>query len=169
MKSLFCFLIFACTGSMTLLGQGNNVAVMDPDLDREVLIEYIEREGLYWGEFLEPMKSEYASYVPGRALTEKIAEKLDGTGIVIVLGTWCHDSKIQVPRFLRTIDESGYDQSAMKMIGVDRSKKAGTVDLSDLDIERVPTFIFFRDGEEIGRIVESPEGTLEEDIYEIIQ
>ena len=38
----------------------------------------------------------------------------------------------------------------------------------DLDIELVPTFIFYRNGEELGRIVETPEDTLEKDLAEIV-
>ncbi len=35
--------------------------------------------------------------------------------------------------------------------------------------ERVATFIFYRDGEELGRIEETPEGALEEDILKITE
>ena len=34
-------------------------------------------------------------------------------------------------------------------------------------IERVPTFVFLRDGVEIGRITETPTNTLEEDVAHI--
>jgi ribosomal protein L30E len=39
---------------------------------------------------------------------------------------------------------------------------------ADLKVERVPTFIFYRDGKEIGRIVENPQKSLVEDFLEII-
>jgi hypothetical protein len=41
-------------------------------------------------------------------------------------------------------------------------------DVDSLDIELVPTFIFYRKGMEIGRIVETPLQTMEEDIYRIL-
>jgi len=37
-----------------------------------------------------------------------------------------------------------------------------------LKVERVPTFIFFRDGREIGRIVENPKTGMVEDFMEIL-
>ena len=40
--------------------------------------------------------------------------------------------------------------------------------VEDLKIERVPTFIFYRDGKEIGRIVENPSNSLVEDFLDII-
>ena len=43
------------------------------------------------------------------------------------------------------------------------------VDIEDLNIELVPTFIIYKKGEEIGRIVETPYDTLEEDIWKIVQ
>jgi hypothetical protein len=36
-------------------------------------------------------------------------------------------------------------------------------------IERVPTFIVYGDGREIGRIVETPEGSLEEHLVKILK
>ena len=36
-------------------------------------------------------------------------------------------------------------------------------------VERVATIIVYRDGEEIGRVVETPEGLLEEDLLEIVE
>ena len=37
-----------------------------------------------------------------------------------------------------------------------------------LDIQRTPTFIFFKNGVEIGRIVETPRDSLENDILKIV-
>jgi uncharacterized protein (DUF1015 family) len=49
---------------------------------------------------------------------------------------------------------------------VDRTK---TVEKMELEIEKVPTFIVYRNGEEIGRIIETPIKSMEEDLYEILK
>jgi hypothetical protein len=40
--------------------------------------------------------------------------------------------------------------------------------VEELKVERVPTFIFYRDGKEIGRIIENPKTSLIEDFLEIV-
>jgi hypothetical protein len=45
---------------------------------------------------------------------------------------------------------------------------AGETDISSLGIIFVPTFIFYEKNQEIGRIVEIPEETMEEHIYKIV-
>lgn len=41
--------------------------------------------------------------------------------------------------------------------------------IQDQHIERVPTFIVYADGRELGRIVETPEGSLEEHLVKILK
>jgi thiol-disulfide isomerase/thioredoxin len=87
--------------------------------------------------------------------------------IIVVLATWCGDSKEQVPRFLKVLDQADFEPERCTMIGVDSQKQARDLDVSVYDIERVPTFIFYRNEIEIGRIVETPLHSLESDILNI--
>ena len=56
----------------------------------------------------------------------------------------------------------------LKMICVDRDKKAEGTEVGDLNIEFVPTFIIYKNDEEVGRIIEEPKVTLEEDLKQIL-
>ena len=85
------------------------------------------------------------------------------------MGTWCSDSHEQVPRFFKVMDEAGYPADNVRIICVDREKKDGSEDVDSLNIELVPTFIFYKEGIELGRIVETPKQTMEEDIFEILK
>ena len=40
--------------------------------------------------------------------------------------------------------------------------------VEDMKVERVPTFVFFRDGKEIGRTIENPKKSLLDDFLEIL-
>ena len=56
---------------------------------------------------------------------------------------------------------------------VNRDKKNPESDIEYLNIERVPTFIFYKTGgdgskKEIGRIIETPVRSLEEDLLDIL-
>jgi len=93
---------------------------------------------------------------------------LDNIRIKIVLGTWCPDSRREVPRFLKIIESLGYSKEYITYIGVDIHKDGPVDDFESLNIERVPTFIIYRNKNELGRIVEYPETSLEKDMLDII-
>ena len=56
----------------------------------------------------------------------------------------------------------------MPVIAVNKNKKAEGTDVDILNIEKVPTIIFFKNGEELGRIIETPNESLEKDMLKII-
>lgn len=99
---------------------------------------------------------------------EMIRELQAGVEVVVVLGTWCSDSKTHVPRFLKIADRAGILDDRIRFYGVDRSKKSADGVPDRYRIERVPTFLFFKDGREVGRIVEAPRNSLEEDILVLL-
>ena len=59
-------------------------------------------------------------------------------------------------------------EERINLIGVDREKQS-SVDLSQLNIEYVPTFIVFYKGKELGRIIENPRISLEADLLQLLQ
>lgn len=91
-----------------------------------------------------------------------------GVNFLVFFGTWCSDSRREVPHFLKIADECGIDSSRIRLYGLDRSKKSSDGLTDRYRIDRVPTFIFLRNGEEVGRITEKPSGTLEADILSIL-
>lgn len=141
---------------------------MDTKSEKEILIGYCTLDSLKTGEFGESFNDEWQWYEVDTTLTKKIKNKISNVSITIVLGTWCGDSKEQVPRFFKIMEQAGYDVNKIKLISVDRNKKAGDVLIDDLKVEKVPTFMFYRDGKEIGRIIETPEETLEKAVIQII-
>jgi thiol-disulfide isomerase/thioredoxin len=92
----------------------------------------------------------------------------DGAEVFVFLGTWCSDSKRDVPRFLRIADEIGMNEGRYTLYSLDRKKESPEGLEKNYQIERVPTFIFLRNGKEIGRIVELPKTTLEGDMLSIL-
>ncbi len=127
-----------------------------------------ERKALQQGDFGKHFLEQYQNYEPDIDILNKLKNRIYNYSITIVLGTWCRDSKEQVPRFFKILDNINYNTNDVKIICIDRSKKAGDTDISDLNIERVPTFIFYENNLEKGRIIETPQETLEKDIQKII-
>lgn len=89
--------------------------------------------------------------------------------MLVFLGTWCSDTKRELPRFFKSMDQAGLPEPQVTLIGLDRSKKDTEGLTEKWQIEFVPTFIFIRNGRELGRIVETPEGTLEGNIAQILR
>jgi len=169
MRKGICFLLFIFTGLITLQAQSINQWVTNPDSDEKVLVGYGNRDGLQSNDFQNYFKKEYNAYNPNDTVCDYLQNKLDSINIIIVLGTWCHDSQEQVPRYYKTLDQIQIDPERITLIGVDRDKKGGEVDVSDMDIQLVPTFIFYKKDKELGRIVETPMTTLEEDMMLILR
>ena len=88
--------------------------------------------------------------------------------IKIVMGTWCPDSRREVPRYMRILDIWKFPMTHLSLIGVDKAKISSVKEYTSLNIQRVPTFIIYKNNIEAGRIIESPVTSLEQDMFNII-
>ena len=97
---------------------------------------------------------------------------LESFKILVFMGTWCGDSKRQVPRFIKILEHLDFSMENLIIVAVDRRngyyKKSPTGEEWGLNIIKVPTFIFYKNGKEVNRIVESPIETLEKDMVKIL-
>ncbi len=111
-------------------------------------------------------KAEYEGYKVSKKTVNALKE-VDKTAdyrIVIVLGTWCSDSRREVPHFYKIVDALGFPEKNILTILVDENKNDGSGLAKQFTIKYVPTFIFIdANGNEIGRIVEAPGKKLEAD------
>ncbi len=149
------------------LSAQENQRVKDEKSGREILIGTVTREGLAgMGDWFYQENNQYQ---PDTMVVEHLKfHSKDYPWVFIALGTWCSDSREQVPRFMKILDQLGYPADRIYMVAVDRDKKAKDFCIGDYDIQLVPTFIFSREGEEIGRIIETPVESLERDFMNIL-
>jgi len=159
---------------MTMFSNMNaqiNQVVFDTIAEKDILIGECNREGLMLPVFAEFYTLEYGSYSPDQTVVSMLTAHGTDYHIVIVMGSWCGDSKEQGPRFLKIADSIGLSEADIRIICVDKKKTApGLEDELALDaIQLVPTFMFFSGEKEIGRIVETPVETLEKDWLKILE
>ena len=135
-----------------------------------MLIGYCNRDGFATVNcnFDSAFKVEYPVYKADEATMKQLAGKLNGVEVTVVMATWCSDSREWVPRFYKIMDELDFPFKNLTLISVDRTKKAPGTNVDDLKIELVPTFIFYRNRTELGRIIEVPGDLMEKEILKIL-
>ena len=109
-------------------------------------------------------KKGYNNYVSSELSTLKY----DDINVVIFFGTWCHDSKRELPKALKIFNDIGINDESIELIAVGLDKKEPQGRAEKLNLLYTPTLIFFRGPKEIGRIIEKPVRSLEEDIESIL-
>lgn len=94
----------------------------------------------------------------------------DSIQLIAFMGTWCEDSHFIIPRFFALTEQAGVDPTRIVLVGVNRKKETWGDLTKPLGIVNVPTLIIFKNGKEIGRVVEYGKyGQFDREIGEIIQ
>ena len=109
-----------------------------------------------------------SNYTPNKQVISQLKKKWKHVTIKAFMGTWCGDSKRETPRFYKVLEAANFNLKKLEMITVNRSKRTPNNLQAGHNIIRVPTFIFYKKGKEIGRYVEYPRETLEKDILKIV-
>lgn len=157
-----------------------SIANYAQDINREISIEdetpfllgIINKDGLTSENYNTWFSKNYEDYNIDKNTIEGIKSKLNEYQITLFMGTWCGDSKMEVPRFYKILEACNFPEEQLTVIALSRKsemyKQSPNHFEAGLNIHRVPTFIFYKDQKEVNRIVEHPMETLEKDILNII-
>lgn len=115
----------------------------------------------------------YDAYIPANSTVASLKKMNPGNiSIKIFFGTWCGDSKREVPRFMKLLSAIEFPEKRVQLIALGGSdsltKQSPEHEEAGLGIFRVPTFIIYRNGVEINRITEFPVYSLEKDLLAIL-
>jgi thiol-disulfide isomerase/thioredoxin len=183
---LICIFLFSCKSQkVNVVQKEKNKEIIEvPKIEKKVTQKVIEitakknAQGYLLGtankasfkdeSFNYWFDSRYEEFETNKDIISKLKPILKDFTIIGFMGTWCGDSRREVPKFYKILDETGFNQNNFKLICVDRSKTTPDHKEKGLNIIRVPTFIFYKEGKEIGRFVEYPRETIEEDILKIV-
>jgi thiol-disulfide isomerase/thioredoxin len=107
--------------------------------------------------------------LPEKMAVQALAAVPSGGEVTVYMGSWCSDSRREVSRLWRVLDESGGSLPCkITYIGVDPDKKEPVAMIAGSGLLYVPTFIVKRDGREVGRIVESSPHGIEQDLLALL-
>ncbi len=116
-------------------------------------------------------REERERYQPKSELLAILATAKLRYRVTVAMGTWCGDTRDQVPRLL-AIQAALGDKSPFgtpRLIGTDRTKQAPAALYPFGDVELSPTIVVSIEGHEVGRIVETPtSGSIEGDLVRIL-
>lgn len=108
-------------------------------------------------------------YRPKKRDMATLKTELSKYTIIVVMGTWCGDSRDMMPKLQKVLAQAAYPTDKLVMYGVDRTKTVGHGQEKPYDIKFVPTIILFDGTKEIGRIVESVDKSVEADLVGILK
>lgn len=176
--SLFLLVVFcltACSSPQTFLQTSPDTSINQTMVDEDEethLIGLTTRIGLQKAPFADWFQKNYTSYEVKGPINKLSKKAIKGVEVLAFMGTWCGDSKREVPKFYKVMDKIGFEDQHLKLVNMyadeKRYKQSPNAEEKGLNIHRVPTFIFYKEGKEIGRIVESPITSMETDIAQIL-
>ncbi len=166
----FSFLLRTITFAQNsiICSVSRDTVVIDTSNHQRILLGFCSRHAFQDTSFSWWFNSVYDMYEIDSATALSFKNKLYNIKITIVMGTWCSDSRRVVPKFLRVLDYLKFPDCNVSILAIGRNKKGGSKETDGMNIELIPTIIFYRDNLEIGRIVESPKETIEKDILKIL-
>ena len=92
--------------------------VPGPDTSRTLLVGTVTRADLKEAPFSEWFDREYANYEPVDETVRSLAGGLDSISVEIYFGSWCGDSKREVPRVMRILDLAGFDERQLSLVAL---------------------------------------------------
>lgn len=93
--------------------------------------------------------------------------------IEIFAGTWCGESKADLPKMMKLLHAAGVDSTQIKLIFLNNTaaqyKQSPQHEEAGKNIVRTPTYIIYSGSKEMGRIIDSPIESFEKDLLKILR
>ena len=136
------------------LAQAELVGPLTPD----VILEKIPE----WKPFVD-------GYSPRLDSVSRLQEVPEVVRVEIYLGAWCPDCRQHVSAYIKIMDMVRNPMIRTTYTGLPRDRAARGPYTEGKNIERIPTFIVFLRDQEVGRIIETPARSVEEDLWAILE
>lgn len=114
-------------------------------------------------------KKIYDDYQPDAELIASLKNRAAELKADVYFAFWCDDSKNHVPVFLKILDAVNVPEFQVGFYEVERKATADQkYYVEEMMVEKVPTFIFYANGFETGRMVENPKNSILQDMMIIV-
>ena len=166
------FVITACTPKMASQAPLQvNIEATDKR-GNLILLGKSTRERLAQPPFNDWYNKNYTGYTIDSNTANQLIPLLKNKQFLLFMGTWCGDSRREVPRMYKLLDYCQVKLSRIQLVNLNNSdtayKQSPGHEERGLNILRVPTLLVYENGHEVGRVVESPVISLEKDMLSIV-
>lgn len=175
MKNIFICLVVATMASCTSISKLSNSPIQNQEVIKPndtMLLGRNSLSQLYKQPYARWFVTNYNNYTIDSLTISKITPLLQNKTIEIFLGTWCGDTKREVPKVIKILQAAQVDTSNIHLIFVDHGetnrKQSPQHEEQFKFIHNVATFIVYENNKEIGRIVETPLESFEKDLATIL-
>lgn len=120
--------------------------------------------------FMDGFETEFKNYQPDRKVLDKLKKHATEVEVKVIGGNWCSDTRREVPRLCKVLYFMGVSADKYSYFRVDKSKKPVDNDFAaSRSIGSVPDIVVYKNGVEVGRIIETPRESLEKDLLALLK
>lgn len=160
LKSLLlggCLLLSAMSWAQTTSTASNGKKVLKGKIDMKTLMNDSSAAWFYSG---------VNNYQPNENMLNYVKDNRGKFNVVAVIGTWDDGSRRLLPALYKVIILAGSPEEQILTFGAD--EKLQTDAPTDYKVKKLPAFIVFREGKEIGRVNADTEDTIESALAKIL-
>lgn len=162
-------LLTLASGTTMVMSQGQSPAEEPPPK----LLGQVTTQQLGEEPFSEWYQQSYVEYQPNPEILERLRQvDTEGLEIAAFFGTWCGDSRREIPRLTKTLDMMGFPAGRVTLVAVDNDeaavKQSPDGEHEGVEIYRVPVIVISREGRELARFVEHAALSMERDLLAML-
>ena len=122
MKRTSLILFFTLCYSFSF-SQSINQVIKD-EKGKEKLIGICNKEAFTQASFKEWYDKNHDAYLVNEKVVSKLKDSLNNYTIKAFFGSWCGDSKLELPRFYKILEAANFPENQLEVIAVDRTEEA---------------------------------------------
>jgi hypothetical protein len=155
-----------------LLAQENPSTTIQATQKQALLLGQCSPKQLEQEPFAKWFLPNFEKYQVDSSLIPALKKAFKGKRMEFFVGTWCGESRADMPGVLKILQAAKVDSSQFKLIFLNNSgtmnRQSPGHEEEGKNIVRVPTYILYKGKKEIGRIIDAPKESFEKDLLKIL-
>lgn len=151
MKHIFLVALIIGLGILT---RAQSELEVSTDGTEKILKGLINRDMLEKDTAFKWFTENKAAYKPAAEDVALLKARRQDLEFLVFGGTWNEETKYILPRFYSLVDAAAVSREQVTLVGVDRYNRTVKNLSQDLRVNKIPTIIILKKGQELGRVTE---------------